>query len=99
VVAVNAFVRFEPHSGLDSILTRTSVPADFAFCSIDIDGNDYHAWKAITAYRPKLVCIEFSRAIPTDCLFVQAADPKLNQGSSLMALVELGKSKGRFLRA
>jgi hypothetical protein len=94
VVVVNAFVGFGPRSGLDSILARTPVPADFDFCSIDIDGNDYHAWKAITAYRPKLVCIEFNPTIPTDCRFVQPADPSLNQGSSLMALVELGKSKG-----
>jgi hypothetical protein len=94
VVAVNAFVGFEPHNGLDSILAKTPVPADFDFCSIDIDGNDYHAWKAITAYRPKLICIEFNPTIPTDCLFVQQADPKLNQGSSLLALVELGRSKG-----
>jgi hypothetical protein len=85
VVAVNAVVGFESHNGLDSILARTPVPAYFDFCSIDIDGNDYHAWKAITAYRPKLICIEFNPTIPTDCPFVQPADPKLNQGSSLMA--------------
>jgi hypothetical protein len=28
------------------------------FLSIDIDGEDYHVWKAVTA-RPRLVCIEY----------------------------------------
>jgi hypothetical protein len=40
VVAVNAFVGFDPHNGLDSILADTSIPRDFDFCAIDIDGND-----------------------------------------------------------
>jgi hypothetical protein len=94
VIAINAVVGFNPNNGLDTILARTPIPKDYDFCSIDIDGNDYHAWKAITTYRPKLVCIEFNPTIPTDCPFVQPADPKLTQGSGLMALVELGKSKG-----
>jgi hypothetical protein len=94
VIAVNAFVGFDPHNGLDTILAATSIPRDFDLCSIDIDGNDYHAWKAIEVYRPKLICIEFNPTIPTDCAFVQPADPALNQGAGIMALVELGKSKG-----
>ena len=94
VVTVNAFVGFDPHNGLDTILAATSIPGDFDFCSIDIDGNDYHAWKAIEAYRPKLICIEFNPTIPTDCPFVQPVDPALNYGAGIMALVELGKSKG-----
>jgi len=94
VFAVNAFVGFDPHDGLDTILAATSIPRDFDLCSIDIDGNDYHAWKAIKAYRPKLVCIEFNPTIPTDCPFVQPADPALNHGAGIAALVELGKSKG-----
>jgi hypothetical protein len=94
VITLNAFVGFVPNNGLDSILARTPIPTDFDFCSIDVDGNDYHVWKAITAYRPKLICIEFNPTIPTDCHFVQPANPKLNQGTGLMDLVELGKSKG-----
>lgn len=93
VIARNAFVGFTPGDGLDQILSSTPIPKDFDFCSIDIDGNDYHAWKAVTAYRPKLVCIEFNPTVPTDCPFVQPADPGINQGAGIMALVELAKSK------
>jgi hypothetical protein len=94
VVTINAFVGFDNNSGLDFLLSQTGIPKDFDFCSIDIDGNDYYVWKAMEIYRPKLVCIEFNPTIPTECSFVQRADPSTNQGASLLALVELGKEKG-----
>lgn len=34
------------------------VPDDLDFLSIDIDGNDYAVWQAITA-NPRVVCIEY----------------------------------------
>jgi hypothetical protein len=36
----------------------------FDFLSIDIDGNDYHAWHAIKNYQPKILMIEFNPTIP-----------------------------------
>jgi hypothetical protein len=92
--AINAIVGFGEDDSLDVILSKTSVPRDFDFLSIDIDGNDYHAWNAIQHYQPKVVCIEFNPSIPTDCDFVQAADPSVFQGSSILALTKLGKQKG-----
>lgn len=94
ITTINAFVGFTEADGLDAILRATAVPTDFDFLSIDIDGNDYHAWNAIKAYRPKVVCIEFNPTIPTGCDFVQPADPRLNQGAGISSLVALGKSKG-----
>lgn len=83
----------EDFSGLESI------PSDFDFVSIDIDGNDYHVWKAMTGHQPKIVCIEFNPTIPTEVHFVQPADMNVMQGSSLYALVQLGKEKGYELAA
>lgn len=97
VHAVNAFVGFAEGDGLDSILARTPVPADFDFLSIDIDGNDYHAWKATRRYQPKIVCIEFNPTVPIGHVFVQAADRSVSQGASLAALIELGREKGYHL--
>jgi hypothetical protein len=94
VTPVHAFVGFGTEDGLDSILKKTAIPAGFDFLSIDIDGNDFHAWKATQAYRPKLICIEFNPTIPNECDFVQPADAKINQGASLKSLVALGKAKG-----
>lgn len=94
IFPLNAFVGFDEATGLDSLLRKTPIPADFDFLSIDIDGNDYHVWNAVRQYRPKLVVIEFNPTIPTECHFVQQPDPNVNQGSSLSALTALATSKG-----
>ncbi|MGB7220053.1 MAG: hypothetical protein WBD07_14745 [Vicinamibacterales bacterium] len=99
VTTINAVVGFGERDSLDTILTRTGLPRTFDFLSIDIDGNDYHVWRATTQYRPQIVCIEFNTTIPPEVSFVQAADPSVAQGSSLTALVELGTSKGYELIA
>jgi len=94
VIAVNAFIGFEKGNSLDQILSMTPISKDFDFLSIDIDGNDYHVWEAMWEYRPKAVCIEFNPTIPTEVRFVQQPQPSVNQGASLLSLVDLGKKKG-----
>lgn len=94
VITINQFVGFTEEDGLDGILSSTPIPVNFDLLSIDIDGNDYYVWSAITKYRPKVIVIEFNPTIPTHISFVQPADPSINQGSSLLPLVELGKEKG-----
>ena len=94
VVAINQSVGLTEGNKLDEILGAVPLPFDFDFLSIDIDGNDYHVWKSFLQYKPKLICIEFNPTIPTPVKFVQAPDGSLNQGSSLLSLVELGKEKG-----
>lgn len=94
VISINKFVWFGEHDNLDQILSTTPVPYDFDLLSIDIDGNDYHVWKAISKYRPKVIVIEYNPTIPSHIQFVQPADPSLNQGASILSLVELGKGKG-----
>jgi hypothetical protein len=98
-VCINAFISFEGEQSLDAILAKTAIPKEFDFFSIDIDGNDYHVWKSLTQYRPRVVCIEFNPSIPNEVSFVQPADMRVNQGSSLQALVALAKGKGYELIA
>lgn len=58
--------------------------------SIDIDGNDWHAWKALEPYpRPSVVVIEFNPTFPPWVEYVQPADPATNRGASLCAMVRL----------
>ncbi len=99
VITFNTFVGFTEDDRLDTILAKTSIPFNFDFLSIDVDGNDYHIWKAMSKYHPKMICIEFNPTIPTDVRFVQRADISVNQGSGLLPLVELGKEKGYELVA
>jgi len=93
VTPLNKMVGFGKEDNLDEILKGTPIPLDFDFLSIDIDGNDYHVWKAVSRYRPKVVCIEFNPTVPTEVRWVQPADARLNRGASLLALVELAKKK------
>ena len=93
-IFVKSFVGWTEQDGLDSILAKTSIPADFDLLSIDIDGNDYHVWAAVKKYRPKLVLIEFNPTATNRIDYVQPADPSCNQSSSPAALVRLGKEKG-----
>jgi hypothetical protein len=93
VITVNAFVGFTRNDGLDAILAGLPIPSDFDFLSIDVDGNDYHIWKAVAEYRPKTVCIEFNPTMATEVRFVQRADPSVNHGTSLLSLVELAQEK------
>jgi hypothetical protein len=99
VTPLNCFVGFTAADGLDTLLAGTPIPRDFDLLSIDIDGNDYHVWEAVKTYTPKVVCIEYNPTMATEVDFVQAADPNVSQGSSLLALVRLGRQKGYELVA
>ena len=97
--AIHRFVGFTASDGLDAILDGTPCPKDFDLLSVDIDGNDYHVWSAVTNYRPKVVCIEFNPTIPTHADFVQPADMNVSQGTGIGPMVELARRKGYELVA
>jgi len=89
----NYVMSLGPNS-LDNILKEYSIPKYFDLLSVDIDGNDYHIFKSINNFKPKLVVIEFNPTIPIDISFIQEDNIKCYHGSSILALVELGKEKG-----
>ena len=99
VTPLNTFVGFEESNCLDSILKTTEIPTNFDLLSIDIDGNDYHVWQAVKQYKPKLVVIECNPSIPNPVEFVQPRDMRVTQGSSLLSIVKLAKTKGYELVA
>ncbi|CAA6606264.1 conserved hypothetical protein [Rhodospirillaceae bacterium LM-1] len=99
VYPLNAYVMADGASSLDSILAQTLLPTHFDFMSIDIDGNDWHVWKALLNYSPRVVLVEFNPSIPNDVVFVQDYDATVNQGASLLAFIELAKEKGYELAA
>jgi hypothetical protein len=78
-----------------SILKRNSIRPDFDFLCIDIDGADYHMWQSLSPhYRPGVVCIEFNPTIPNHVYYVQQRDIGIHEGSSLLAIAELGITLG-----
>jgi len=94
ITPVNAFVGFSADDGLDQILEKTDLPREFDLLSIDIDGNDFHVWKAVENFDPRIVVIEFNPTIPTAVEFVQEADMSINQGCGIAPLVKLAAGKG-----
>ena len=65
-VLINEFVNISGQNTLDEILSKTAIPKEFDFLSIDIDSTDYHIWESLEIYRPKLVVIEFNPSIPNN---------------------------------
>lgn len=96
---INVFISFEGEDSLDKTFARTHLPHVFDLFSLDVDGNEYHLWESLTHYRPRVMVVEFNPSIPNDVVFVQPRDMRIFQGSSLRALVELGKRKGYELVA
>jgi len=80
------------------------VPDDVDLVSIDVDGNDYWIWKALT-WRPKIVCIEYNALWDHGERKVIKYNPRnvwdhsYGYSASLDAMVDLGKEKGYFLAA
>lgn len=94
VIPLNTIVDFEGKNTLECLLSDTPMPRDFDLLSIDIDGNDYHVWKVLEGYRPKVVVIEFSPFIPGNIEFVQEANFNIRHGNSILSMTKLAEEKG-----
>jgi hypothetical protein len=95
---VNRYGAEEGPNSLDSILTSHEFPTDFDLLCIDVDGLDYHLWRGLKRFRPRLVVIEYNPTIPPHIELVGSA--RGNEiGCSLLALTNLAREKGYLLVA
>ncbi len=76
---------------------------DIDLLSLDIDGNDYWVWKALTVVRPRVVVLEFNASCGPEVAATMSYNPDyrseydgaLNRfGASLSAFIKLGRAKG-----
>jgi hypothetical protein len=82
---------------IDGLLTAARVAAagELDLLSIDIDGNDYHVFKAIRSVRPRVLVIEYNGKFPPPMDVVQRYDPSHvwdgsdYVGASLQAIANL----------
>ncbi len=85
---------------IESIFQLNEVPEVFDFLSIDLDGNDYWIWNAISNFSPRVVCIEYNSTFPPDISCVMTYNPEHQwdhtsyYGASIKALEKLGRKKG-----
>lgn len=97
LVVGNAFITAE---NIESLFRSHGVPEEFDLLSIDIDGNDYHVWKAISTFSPRVVVIEYNARLNASLNFVQDYNAAFSWsgksyfGAGLKALELLGSRKG-----
>lgn len=89
---------------IQALFAKYQVPKQFDLLSIDIDGNDYWVWQAITDYQPRVVVIEYNATFPPTESVTIPYDPQYYWdgatnyfGASLLALQQLGARKGYTL--
>jgi hypothetical protein len=86
-----------------ALFEQNAVPVEFDMLSIDIDGNDYHVWKALERYRPRVVVMEYNATFPPPTVWIKKYDPtwmwdgSIGFGASLKAFEQLGAEKGYSL--
>jgi hypothetical protein len=90
-------------ANIEELLAANKVPTNLDLLSIDIDGNDYWVWKAITRWQARVVAIEYNAAYPPPIKWVMKEDPNYRwngtnyHGASLTSLSLLGRQKGYTL--
>jgi len=89
---------------IESLFRELDVPTEFDFLSIDIDRNDYWIWSAISAFRPRVVAVEYNASLKHTASCTVPYDPTAvwdnatnYYGASLRALECLGRKKGYSL--
>jgi hypothetical protein len=98
---------FITKDNINDTIVKNGIPKDIGLLSIDIDGNDYWIWEAISEVKPRIVICEFNAlfgpidkvSIPYKEDFVRDSFHYSNiyYGASLAALEFLGKQKGYAL--
>ena len=91
---------FIDRDNIERLFRELDVPEKFDVLSIDIDGNDYWVWQAITHYRPRVVMIEYNAVMGPTAPWIMEYnathcwEPGSYQGASLKSLEKLGAEKG-----
>ena len=96
-----AFVTAE---NIDQLLRDYGFDGDIGLLHIDVDGNDYWVWRALTAANPAIAIIEYNSVFGAKRAITIPYDPKFSRGgrvgnmyyfgASLPALCDLARSKG-----
>lgn len=98
---VHSFLTTE---NINNIIESAGYRGEIDLLSIDIDGNDYHLWKAINIIQPRVVVIEYNAYVAPPLKWITTYkhdyvwDGKSTYFSaSLSSLHELGESLGYSL--
>jgi len=86
---------------INELITASGIKGEVDVMSLDIDGNDYWIWDAITVVSPRMVIIETfinyglqDLVVPYDPAYSFPGKHPQYHGASPVAMVNLGKKKG-----
>lgn len=91
--------QYVTRENINEILKKYANP-QLDLLSIDVDGNDWHIWNAVTAVMPRVVVIEYNGKFTPEIDWKMAYnkehiwDRSDRCGASLKALENLGRKKG-----
>lgn len=99
-----AYYEFITKHNINELISRYTSCADIGLLSVDIDGNDYWIWEAITTIKPRIIVCEYNSAfgahhkvsVPYADNFTreEAHYSNLYFGASLGAFCYLAERKG-----
>ncbi len=92
---------------VNDLLRQNGFTGEVDLFSLDIDGNDYWVWKAMTACSPRVVVLEYNSMLGAERAVTIPYDPAFSRrdhrfcyfGASLTALTRLSAQKGYRLVA
>jgi hypothetical protein len=98
----NAWITKE---NINDLLIESGVSGEIDILSLDIDGNDYYIWDAISAINPRLCVFETHNIVPDNLSITIPYDPNFNYREkknheqdftsvSLLAMKKLSEKKG-----
>jgi len=101
LTSVAAFITKE---NVNDLFIKAGFKGEIGILSIDIDGNDYWVWEAISVVEPKMVIAEYNSYFGKDRAISTPYDPEFYRtsahysnlyfGASLPALCHLAEKKG-----
>ncbi|HEY4366946.1 MAG TPA: FkbM family methyltransferase [Steroidobacteraceae bacterium] len=68
---INSFIT---RDNINELLSPTGASREIDLLSVDIDGNDFHVFDAITIVRPRVVVIEYNAKFPPPIVFCMDYD-------------------------
>ena len=89
ITVVSAFITKE---NIDDLLADNGMTGEIGLLSIDVDGNDYWIFDAISAVRPAIVIIEYNHRFGPDRAVTVPYDPGFQRGRAHYSQIYYGAS-------
>jgi hypothetical protein len=101
---ITAYQSFITSDNINELISKYTSCKDIGLLSIDIDGNDYWIWEAISEIQPRIVVCEYNSSFGKNLKVSVPYDPDFSRtkkhysnlyfGASLAAICHLGEKKG-----